>query len=188
MVINHSFLFLLNIFLVNKILTNDILTIQFHKSLPNLKGLSPKEIFEKIKDCKLISEINVGTPPQKIELKLALTEYIFYIGGKDSLCKSHFIETNSDTYKKLSDSVHFYAAGVREGYPSSEIFYFDKNLKEKKEMDFILGINTDRIKEGGIIGLNFGEDDKKKYEKYNFISILKKKGYIKDYYFTINYN
>ena len=188
MVINHSFLFLLNIFLVNKILTNDILTIQFHKSLPNLKGLSPKEIFEKIKDCKLISEINVGTPPQKIELKLALTEYIFYIGGKDSLCKSHFIEPNSDTYKKLSDSVHFYAAGVREGYPSSEIFYFDKNLKEKKEMDFILGINTDRIKEGGIIGLNFGEDDKKKYEKYNFISILKKKGYIKDYYFTINYN
>ena len=188
MVINHFFFFLINIFLINKIFTDDILTIQFRKSLPNLNGLSPKEISEKIKDCKLITEINIGTPPQKIELKLALTEFIFYIGGKESLCKNRFIQTNSNTYQKLSDSIDFYATSIRTGYPASDLVYFDKNLKEKKDMNFILGTDTDKISEGGVIGLNFGDEDTKRYSQYNFINILKNKGYIKDFYFTIKYN
>ena len=188
MAINYIFFFLINIFLINEIFTEDILTIKFHKSLPNLTGLSPKEITDKIKDCELTSEINIGTPSQKIELKLALTEFIFYVGGKDSLCKNHFIETESNTYQKLSDSIHFYATSVREGISSSDLFYFDKNLKEKKNIDFILATNTDKIPEGGIIGLNFGDEETKYYSQYNFINILKKKGYIKDFYFTIKYN
>lgn len=37
-------------------------------------------------------------------------------------------------------------------------------------MHFILGINTDKITEGGVIGLNFGDEDIKKYSQYNFIN------------------
>ena len=75
-----------------------------------------------------------------------------------------------------------------EGYSSSDIIFFDEKSKEQKEMNFILGTNTDKSNEGGLIGLNIQDDDTKKYENYNFINILKKKGYIKDFYFTIKYN
>ena len=188
MVKNHIFLIFINIFFINEIFANDILSIPFYKSYHNLKGLSPKEITEKIKEIKLVSDISIGTPPQKIKAKLALTEYVFYIGGKDSLCQNKFIEGKSDTYTKLSDLIYFYATSIREGYSSSDIIFFDEKSKEQKEMNFILGTNTDKSNEGGLIGLNIQDDDTKKYENYNFINILKKKGYIKDFYFTIKYN
>ena len=188
MVKNHIFLIFINIFFINEIFANDILSIPFYKSYHNLKGLSPKEITEKIKEIKLVSDISIGTPLQKIKAKLALTEYVFYIGGKDSLCQNKFIEGKSDTYTKLSDLIYFYATSIREGYSSSDIIFFDEKSKEQKEMNFILGTNTDKSNEGGLIGLNIQDDDTKKYENYNFINILKKKGYIKDFYFTIKYN
>ena len=188
MVKNHIFLIFINIFFINEIFANDILSIPFYKSYSNLKGLSPKEITEKIKEIKLVSDISIGTPLQKIKAKLALTEYVFYIGGKDSLCQNKFIEGSSDTYTKLSDLIYFYATSIREGYSSSDIIFFDEKSKEQKEMNFILGTNTDKSNEGGLIGLNIQDDDTKKYENYNFINILKKKGYIKDFYFTIKYN
>ncbi len=188
MVKNHIFLIFINIFFINEIFANDILSIPFYKSYPNLKGLSPKEITEKIKEIKLVSDISIGTPLQKIKAKLGLTEYVFYIGGKDSLCQNKFIEGSSDTYTKLSDLIYFYATSIREGYSSSDIIFFDEKSKEQKEMNFILGTNTDKSNEGGLIGLNIQDDDTKKYENYNFINILKKKGYIKDFYFTIKYN
>jgi hypothetical protein len=188
MVKNHIFLIFINIFFINEIFANDILSIPFYKSYHNLKGLSPKEITEKIKEIKLVSDISIGTPLQKIKAKLALTEYVFYIGGKDSLCQNKFIEGSSDTYTKLSDLIYFYATSISEGYSSSDIIFFDEKSKEQKEMNFILGTNTDKSNEGGLIGLNIQDDDTKKYENYNFINILKKKGYIKDFYFTIKYN
>ena len=188
MVKNHIFLIFINIFFINEIFANDILSIPFYKSYPNLKGFSPKEITEKIKEIKLVSDISIGTPLQKIKAKLALTEYVFYIGGKNSLCQNKFIEGKSDTYTKLSDLIYFYATSIREGYSSSDIIFFDEKSKEQKEMNFILGTNTDKSNEGGLIGLNIQDDDTKKYENYNFINILKKKGYIKDFYFTIKYN
>ena len=133
MVKNHIFLIFINIFFINEIFANDILSIPFYKSYPNLKGFSPKEITEKIKEIKLVSDISIGTPLQKIKAKLALTEYVFYIGGKDSLCQNKFIEGSSDTYTKLSDLIYFYATSIREGYSSSDIIFSMKNQKNKKK-------------------------------------------------------
>ena len=69
MVKNHIFLIFINIFFINEIFANDILSIPFYKSYPNLKGFSPKEITEKIKEIKLVSDISIGTPLQKIKAK-----------------------------------------------------------------------------------------------------------------------
>ena len=186
MEIYHIFLILINIFFVS---SNDIISIPFYKDFPNLNGLSPEEIFSEIKENTLLSEINLGTPSQKILLRLALTDYIFYIGGKNSHFHIKFIETDSETYKKVNDNtIYFMMSNVREGFFASDYFYFNANPDDKKEINFILGTDTDKNNEGGSIGLNIQDVDTKKYERYNFINILKSKGYIKDYYFTIKYN
>ena len=186
MEIYHIFLILINIFFVN---SNDIISIPFYKDFPNLNGLSPEEIFTKIKENTLLSEIYLGNPSQKILLKLALTDYIFYIGGKNSHFHNKFIETDSQTYKKVSDNtIYFMLSNIREGFFASDYFYLNVNPNDKKEINFVLGTDTDKSNEGGLIGLNIQDIDTKKYERYNFINILKSKRYIKDYYFTIKYN
>ena len=76
---------------------------------------------------------------------------------------------------------------IREGYFSSDIFYFGEKSEENKEINFILATDTEQSTSSGIIGLNIQDTDTKKYDKYNFIKILKNNGIIKDYYFTIKY-
>ena len=188
MVINHYFLFFINLIFFQNILTNDVIIIPFKKSSPDFSGLSPVTISQKLKDNILLAEIKLGTPPQKVDLKLALTEYIFYIGGESSSCQNKFIEKDSETYKKNSDSIYFRVSSARECYFSSDYFYFDKDSQDKKEMDFLLGKTTDKINAGGELGLNMQDEDTKKFEKYNFINILKNKEIIKDFFFTIKYN
>ena len=187
MVIHQIILFIINVLFFKKISTHDIITITFHKDSPALSGLSPKDIIQKLKDNSLLAEIKIGTPPQKIELKLELTEYVFFIGGKNSLCQNKFTESDSQTYKKNSDIIHFSILNIREAYLSSDLFYFNENYQIKNNIDFLLGIETDKINAGGKIGLNIQDIDTKQYENYNFINILKRKGLIKDYYFSIKY-
>ena len=188
MVIQHIFLFFINLFFFQNVYSNDVIIIPFQKSSPNLNGLSPEDIFQNIKDNTLLAEIKLGTPPQKVELKLELTEYIFFIGGKSSSCQKKFIETDSGTYKKIKDSIYFSILNIRESYLASDYFYFDKDIHNKNEINFLLGIDTDKINAGGKLGLNIQDVDTKKYENYNFINTLKNKGIIKDFYFTIKYH
>ena len=188
MVIHPIFPIIINIIFFKKIFCNGIIKIPFHKDLPNLEGLSPEDIIEKIKDNSLIVELNVGTPPQKVELQLEFTEYISFICGKTSLSRKKFIETDSQTYKKISDSIYFSILNIKEAYLSNDIFYFGEKSQEKKNLNFLLGIDTDKSNSGGKIGLNIQDEDTKKYEKYNFINILKSGGVIKDYFFNIKYN
>ena len=188
MVIQHIFLFFINLFFFQNVYSNGVIIIPFQKSSPNLNGLSPEDIFQNIKDNTLLAEIKLGTHPQKVELKLELTEYIFFIGGKSSSCQKKFIETDSGTYKKIKDSIYFSLLNIRESYLASDYFYFDKDIHDKNEINFLLGIDTDKINAGGKLGLNIQDVDTKKYENYNFINTLKNKGIIKDFYFTIKYH
>ena len=188
MVIQHIFLFFINLIFLQNVYSNGVIIIPFQKSSPNLNGLSPEDIFQNIKDNTLLAEIKLGTPPQKVELKLELTEYIFFIGGKSSSCQKKFIETDSGTYKKIKDSIYFSILNIRESYLASDYFYFDKDIQDKNEINFLLGIDTDKINAGGKLGLNIQDVDTKKYENYNFINTLKNKGIIKDFYFTIKYH
>ena len=188
MAINHIFSFLIYIIFFQNVFTNDIIAISFKKSSPNLSDLSPEEIFQKLKDNTLLAKIKLGNPPQEIELKLELSEYIFFIGGQSSSCLNQFKEKDSDTLKKISDSIYFSTLDIREAYFCSDLFYFDKNTQDKTEMNFLLGLETDKIKAGGKLGLNIQDEDTKIFEKYNFINTLKNKGIIKDFYFTIKYH
>ena len=188
MVIYHFFLLVINILFFQDASSKDIISIPFNKELPNLNNISPNDIFQKIKDNKLLAEISVGTPKQNMKFQLILTEYLFYLGGKNSLCQNKFIENESKSYQKISDNIlSFQMANLKEGYFSSDIFYFGEKSEENKEINFILAIDTEQSTSSGIIGLNIQDTDTKKYDKYNFIKILKNNGIIKDYYFTIKY-
>ena len=181
------FIIIVLIFFQN-VFSDNIITLSFKKDPLDLKGSPPSEIFQKLKENTLLTEIKLGNPSQKIELKLEFTEYIFYIGGKSSFCKNKFIEGDSKTYKKNSDILYFNTFNMRQAYLSSDLFYFNSNTKNSKELKFLLATDTDRINYGGKLGLNIQDTDTKKYDDYNFINILKKNGLIKDFYFFIKYN
>ena len=161
-----------------------IINISFHKEVENLSGNNPSEIFQKLKDNILLAEINLGSPSQKIGLKMELAEYASYIGGQSSLCQQKFMEKNSESYKKLEESKAIRASSLNEGIFSSDYFYFNE---DKKQLNFLLGIDTDKCKGGGIFGLNYQDTDNKIYDDYNFINNIKKSDIIKDYYFSIQY-
>ena len=188
MVAHCIYLILICLIFFQNVFSNDIITLSFKKDSPDLKGIPPSEIFQKLKENSLLTEIKLGNPPQKVELKLELTEYIFYIGGKNSLCKNKFIESNSETYKKISDVLYFTTYNMREAYLSSDLFYFYDKEKDSKEINFLLASETDKINYGGKLGLNIQDTDTKKYDNYNFIYILKTKEIIKDFYFFLKYN
>ena len=188
MVAHCIYLILISLIFFQNVFSNDIITLSFKKDSPDLKGIPPSEIFQRLKENSLLTEIKLGNPPQKVELKLELTEYIFYIGGKNSFCQNEFIESNSETYKKISDILYFNTYSMREAYLSSDLFYFYDKEKDSKEINFLLASETDKINYGGKLGLNIQDTDTKKYDNYNFIYILKTKEIIKDFYFFLKYN
>ena len=108
MVIYHFFLLVINILFFQEASSKDIISIPFNKELPNLNNISPNDIFQKIKDNKLLAEISVGTPKQNMKLQLILTEYLFYLGGKNSLFQNKFIENESKSYHKISDNILYF--------------------------------------------------------------------------------
>ena len=187
MKVPNIFLFLIYLSYIQIILSNNLITIPFRKEVPNLSGATPSEIFQKIKDNIVLAEFNLGSPSQKLGIQLLLAEYGFYIGGHASHCAQKFEEKSSNTYKKLAESKIFRISTLNEGVYSSDFFYFNNNFDDKKELNFLLGINTDKNKGAGIFGLNFQDSDTKMYADYNFINILKKNNIITEYYFSIEY-
>ena len=181
------FLFFLLKYVYNQ---NGIISLPFKKEIPDLKGVSPKDIISKQATNILMAEIRVGTESQKIKLRLEFENYIFYIAGKNSSSEIEFDQKKSKTYQKLGQkTIIINKSNLEEAILSSDYIYYDKNSNKKYNTTFLLGTKTYKDKAGGLIGLNL-EDEKeiKEYEKYNFMNEIKRIGLIKDLYFTIKYN
>ena len=184
-------IFFLLFLLFNFVFNNKgIITLPFKKQIPNLNGLSPKEVIEpNYLDNLITTEIRVGTEPQSIKLRIELNSYLFYIAGSNTNSQIKFIQKNSTTYNKVETESHYFSdSKLNEAIFSSDYIYYEQNNDEKYTTNFLLGIDTLKDKSGGLIGLNADNKSVQKYSKYNFINELKKNKIIKDYYFTIKYN
>lgn len=166
---------------------NGILILPFRKEVPNIGGVSPKDVIDpNLADNLVITELKIGTDPQTIKVRIELASYLFYITSGSMLSQTEFIPKNSDTYKKIENTTRYFRESkLTEGIFSSDIFYLNDN---KYETNFILGVETLKDKSGGLIGLKIDDSSTKSYANFNFINEMKRNKIISDYYFTIKYN
>jgi hypothetical protein len=165
-----------------------VIKLPFKKNIPNLSDLSPEDLILKgIQHNQIITEINIGTEPQKIPMLINLHFYDFFIAGEEENIKQKpfivFKESNSTTFNKLEAFGTYGARGFTLGYKAND--YYTVN-NQKYNISFILASDPDD-NVSGLIGLKINEEEDKEIIEYNFIYQLKKAKIIKDYYFSIKY-
>ena len=171
-------------------LQGGIIDLPFTKEVPDLTNKSPEDILRKeLQENRIVTEIKVGTEPQKIPMLIDLFYYDFYIAGKsEESAKStsiKFDQSNSDTFYQKEKFADFGGRGFNIGYKASDIFLNSDN-NQKYNLSFILAMDPDEG-HSGMIGLKISSQEDEEIIEYNFINQLKKANAIKNYYFTIKY-
>ena len=168
-----------------------IVNLNFIKKIPDLTGLTPENvIFPGLQDNEIITEINIGTQPQKIPMNINLYHYSFFIAGEfqneTQQNNIRFKQSNSISFKQYEKIGNFGGRGYTLGYKASDFFYFNFNQEKKYNISFILASDPeDGV--SGTLGFKLNEEEDNEIIEYNFINQLKKAKAIKDYYFTIQY-
>ena len=172
-------------------LPNGVINFPFKKKVIDLTNISPEDIiFDGLKENTLITEISIGTKPQKIPTTIDLFFYEFFIAGEnkksnEKTSKIIFKQSESTTFKNYGSFGEFGARGFTTGYQAQDIFI---NYDDNKQyyLNFILAMDPDDDISGRI-GLKLSSEEDENILEYNFIRQLKKSKVIKDYYFTIKY-
>jgi len=171
-------------------LQGGIIDFPFTKIVPDLKNKSPEDIlFKGLQDNRIVTEIKVGTEPQKIPMDIDLFYYDFFVAGKtkenNNSSNILFDQLNSKTFYQKEQFADFGGRGFTIGYKASDLF-LNSNDNQNYNLSFILAMDPD---EGvsGMIGLKINSQEDEEIIEYNFIKQLKKTNAIKDYYFTIKY-
>jgi hypothetical protein len=182
-------LIVLNIF--NSLcLQGDVIDLPFTKIVPDLSNQSPEDILRKrLHENRIITEIKVGTEPQKIPMRIDLFYYDFYISGKtkenEKSTNIIFDQSNSKTFYQKEKFAEFGGRGFNIGYKASDIF-LNSDDNQNYNLSFILAMDSDEGN-SGMIGLKISSQEDEEIIEYNFIKQLKKANAIKNYYFTIKY-
>ena len=141
---------------------------------------------------EIFTDIEIGTPIQKIPININFENYPFFISGSElkNLPNIFFNESKSLTYKK--NSTYSYEIShylFEKGYFSNDTIILNNN--KINELIFILASKESYdIKYSGQIGLRLSSNTKENNQKitnYHFINILKKYNLISNYDFTIIY-
>ena len=182
-------LIILNIF-NSFCLQGGIIDLPFTKKVPDLSNKSPEDILRKeLKDNRIVTEIKVGTEPQKIPILIDLFYYDFYIAGKtkenEKSTSIIFDQFNSKTFYQKEKFAEFGGRGFTIGYKASDLF-LNSNDNQNYNLSFILAMDPDQG-DSGMIGLKINSKEDEEIIEYNFIKQLKKANAIKNYYFTIKY-
>ena len=182
-------LIILNIF-NSFCLQGGVIDLPFTKKVPDLTNKSPEDILRKeLKDNRIVTEIKVGTEPQKIPMLIDLFYYDFYIAGKtkenEKSTSIIFDQTNSKTFYQKEKFAEFGGRGFNIGYKANDLF-LNSNNNQNYNLSFILAMDPDEG-DSGMIGLKINSQEDEAIIEYNFIKQLKKANAIKNYYFTIKY-
>ena len=155
----------------------------------------PNDEFKYIFKNEIYTEIEVGCPPQIVELYLTMRTPFFIIKYNNS---------NPDYYKNVSSSSYILYDNystffinddvVKKGAYSGEKFFlqnsFNKNDKlEICEFGFIYGIEIDNESKRhmGVLGIQFFSTSSFYEKEVNFINSLKRNRLITNYVWNLNY-
>ena len=156
---------------------------------------NPDNEFKYIFKNEIFTTIEVGTPPQKVELYLT-TRTPFFIIKKNDTKKNYYKNESSTTYKYYDNSSIYYLNDevVKRGVQSSEKIYLKNSFNAQEtipvnDLDFIYSTKTekDSKKHMGVLGLQFFSTSFVYSKEINLMVILKKKGLTSNYIWNLNY-
>ena len=167
--------------LINFIFVLNYIILPFKKE-NNIKSLRDFIFFNRIK-----SEINIGSPSQKIKVYFSFERYTTFITSKDIKKIGQFNKLKSNTYEEKNsyNSTYYFDEKPVITRKSSDILSFNNNNKCKFNFYLIVFSEKENNKiPPGVIGLKPEENG---YEDDNFLFQLKKQNIIEDFTFRIKF-
>ena len=180
--VNNNFVFfiIISFLIINKSFQFSYIVFPFKTSTKE-KKFYPEDLLQN--DIEIT--LDIGTPPQSINLNLRSKAYTFFVTSiQPNLPYTTFNDSNSRTLIKETEKPENY--GFQEytkGYMIHESIYI--NGKEIKNMSLIMATEV-KYRESGALGLRlvdsheFGDD-------LSFIYQIKKLGHLDSYSYMINY-
>lgn len=153
----------------------------------------------------IIVNLTIGNPAQKIQLSPCLGEYTTFIISKDSdgFEGGTYNKSLSKTYRSLEnngDPQYYTFQTFSEGIKSKDNFLLEKGEAKINDLEFILATEIggnncynpycEKLTQPGILGFEISQLPNQIYENVsntNFISQLKQKDLISDYYFNFHF-
>ena len=192
--IKSNKLFLLILIIQINIISSSIIKIPFKI----LKYQSPlnQRLEKTVEDMsfyfKILSLIEIGNPPQKIEASFNLKSSNFFISNDCRNCSTFYSYKNSDSFTKIeTDKIPI---GFGNPFYANETFYFyDENNKQKKIENMMIYLprlpqdfsqRNIKLKNCLNIGLKFPTFSLNNFQE-SFIQQLKRKNIINQYLWTI---
>ena len=166
--------------------------IPFKSLLSNLENnLSPGELMDKLKKNELYTEVNIGTPYQKLEFCINFNSYQSYTIKKDKLFQkfTEYNSTLSSSFKFLNDKpMYFQDSDFKYAYYVTDKFSIGEDLK-----DYYLNFmkiehqNTEtKLDFPGSLG--FGVVPYEGPKEAGIVYLLKNQTFIKNYFITVAFN
>ena len=186
-----NFFFLILISFLISVVPNKIIFPFTTKSYP----FDPNDEFKFIFKNEIFTTIEVGNPPQKVELFLTTRTPFFIIKKNDSI-PEYYKNESSSTYKYFDNSSIYYMNDevLKKGIQSSEKIYLKNTFEDKdpipiSDLEFIYGTNyeKDSKRHMGILGLQFFSTSFIYSKEINMMVLLKKRGLASNYAWNLNY-
>ena len=155
----------------------------------------PNDEYKYIFKNEIFTTIEIGNPPQKVELFLT-TRTPFFIIKKNENISEYYKNESSSTYKYFDRSSIYYFNDdiLQRGIQSSEKFFLrnsfdDQSLIPITDFDFIYATHyeKDSKKHMGVLGLQFLSTSFVYTKEINLMIVLKKKGLTTNYMWNLNY-
>jgi len=181
--------------LINLIKNSEII-IPFTSSVSEIpKNLTPYYFMDSLFKNKLFSNVNVGTPPQNLDLIINFEYYHLFLikdSPSDNISHKRFYSNKSSTFTNLSGLEYFYSdnIGFSQAINSSDLFTINENITNSNFTFLqVTDFNTQiKIKDPGVLGLNVVPNG----EPYNFeqglVYQLKANNYTNNYIYTFVYD
>ena len=155
----------------------------------------PNDEYKYIFKNEIFTTIEIGNPPQKVELFLT-TRTPFFIIKKNENISEYYKNESSSTYKYFDRSSIYYFNDdiLQRGIQSSEKFFLrnsfdDQSLIPITDFDFIYATDyeKDSKKHMGVLGLQVLSTSFVYTKEINIMIVLKKKGLTTNYMWNLNY-
>ena len=132
--IKNGFIILLNLlyFSISQII------FEFDRDLNLNTSMTMKEIFTTLAYNDLYTYIKIGTPEKKYKVSINFQEKSLVLLGSEIKRPNIFNESNSDTFKKVSEEMILIKSQIYNGYISEDVIKLN-NFKEKPKIQFFLG-------------------------------------------------
>ena len=155
----------------------------------------PNNEFKYIFKNEIYTTLEVGNPPQKVELFLTMRTPFFILKYNDSI-PEYYKNTSSSTYKYHGSPYTYYLNDdvIKKGIYSGEKFFLQNSFNSNdklaiSEFDFIYGIEIENESKRhmGVLGIQFFKSGNTYEKEVNLINSLKKNSYITNYVWNLNY-